>query len=427
MSNLTKVGIIILFLGLVLFLFQFIDIPSVKGEENYRELRTIQFNVDENQTLYPTINNQEIINNLNDISFLIRGKLISNEKGIEFGLKFVIKDGKKITLDNPLFIIKPPVEINPTKEYSDGYLVKPRYPQELMNRDFSISYDYDMLRNYVYDGFRSDVNIQKDITSKSDKGLTISGLRNTDLSILSLITGQTTLFISIGLAGLGLLFIILGILNKTKKETEELSEELVLEKEVEDMILSSNYSLGKDVRQRFDSINNRLKRIIKLSRDTSNIDLSEVLHLCKILVDNGIRLAKFMVGFTKIKDIANLENQKFELDNLKVGYTKESDFNMKTEILSKIKAKERVIFFLSNIDKKSEQIDKMIENVDAILESAILSFPSMKKDSVISSTTSYSSLIRKLKNEIQIQEKELEMLENVTGTDKSQSSKQIES
>jgi hypothetical protein len=214
---------------------------------------------------------------------------------------------------------------------------------------------------------------------------------------------------------------------RTKKETEDLGEELVLEKEVEDMILSSNYNIGKDVRQRFDSINNRLKRIIKLSKDTSNIDLSEVLSLCKVLVDNGIRLAKFMVGFTKIKDIANLENQKTELDNLKVEYTKESDFNKKTEILSKIKAKERVIFFLSNIDKKSEQIDKMIENVDAILESAILSFPSMKKDSVISSTTSYSSLIRKLKNEIQIQEKELEMLENVTGTDKSQSSKQIES
>ncbi len=429
MSNLSKIGIIVIFLGALLLAFQFIHIfDDLTSGSTYRKIGSLHFSLEAAETIFPTRNNSEIMSNKKDIAFLVEGKLSSSSIGCDFDLgKIYCEDGTiKATLfkegGEPLFIIKPPTDfqkgISLTEEYPLGYLIEPSYPEDLEYQDFNISFNYDALREYIYNGSGSDGYIKNDIIEK-DGGITISAVRKMSKSFLSNFQGIMPLIISIVIISAGVLLIVFGILkNKKRIVYGSTKEDMELAQELEDASINVDGEINKNLQQMFRSINSRLKRIIKLSKDTKTINLSEIVTLGKELANNSIILAKFMMGFSTIKNIANIEQQAFELDELKIKYTSEPDFTKKTEILSKIKAKERILFFLQNIERKAEQIFDMIANVDALLESTILAFPSMKRDASVSSSSSIAGIRRKLSSEIEIQHKEIEMLEEVVKSSK---------
>lgn len=426
MPTISKIGIIICFFGALLLGFQFVDIRDSGIAGNYRLIKKTKFDVISEQSLLRT--NSEMRENKEDIEFVVEGRLKSTSKGTEFDLgNIYYTDGTVKNIlrdkDQTLFEIKPKSLIRyKTKQFEDGYLLKVQFPEELLYQDFSLSLNLDLIREYIYDGSRTDTGIKNDLIDKNG-GITISSVRYMP-SALSLLKGQLPMIVSIVILSIGLLITVVGIIVYRKNQKKDIGVEMELEKELDEVIEETHVHVDSKIHDKFKGINQRLRRIIKIEHD-STLDFSKITEACKTLVNNALILAKFKAGFNKLKDIADIGFQAEELDKLKVQYTKEHDFTKKIEILSLVKAKERVIFFLENIDKKAEQIEDMISNVESLLESTILTFPAIKREASGASQSSIAALRRKLISEIEIQEKEIDMLKNVT--QKRSSPKKIES
>lgn len=430
MSNVSKIGIIIIFLGILFLGFQFIDFENSTQNKNYRLIKQVYFNMDSDNPDNPTIieTNEEIKSNLNSVRFLIQGKLIARSKETMFDLGTIYKEETKSELFKKfnrtgnqellLFDIKPKIKekgIYRTKEFKEAYLIEPQFPDELLTRHFSISLNLDSINEYIYED-KLPPKIIKDDLSPVDKGLKISAVRKINTLSLGALQGTIPMLISIVIIVAGLVVIILGKVMNKDEVNASIEKEIKMEREVEQINIENSGEKDKQLHNKFKSINSRLKRINKLSKDSHVENFNEILPLCKNLADNAIKLSKFMVGFTNLKDFVDINLQEQELDELKIKYTEEKDFMKKTEILAKIKAKERIIFFLQNIEHKTEQIDDMISNVDALLENVILTYPTIKRDASVSGKGAISRLSRKLHAEIDIQNKELDMLEEVTKT-----------
>lgn len=420
MSTLSKIGIVILFIGGVLLGIKYIGIFSNEDEvEQYAKLTpTINFDIHSEQANLPKIIYYEEV----EYKFLIKGTILARSKGVIFDYKYIYyPDGTKE--ESTPFIIRPGGRVVEEIENNENaYLIQLYDPLLLKHRAFSIKLNLEVIRDEIYGGSSSDSHIKNDLISRKG-GIQIIALKYVPTLYSNLMNNIIYDILSIGITVLGLLFIIIGVVRSKVDTGASLEEEIALEKELERITYNADHSLTKDLHSRFNTINNRLKRIIKLNKDTRSIDLSEIVEYSKVLVNNSIKLAEYMIGFSTIQEIIDIEKQKNDLDELKVKYTNTTEFTEKTIILTQIKAKERLIYFLNNIESKSEQIENLVDNVDAMLERVLLTFPSIKKEITISQKSSITGLKRQLKNEIEIQEKELEYLDKVTKSSKSKPNK----